>query len=654
MKILKDTDGKVLIRGNKVLYATSKIDSNIVAENIKKGIDIMGVVGTCEGTGGSADLSSGVTFIDYDGTVVAHYSAEAFLELTTMPENPEHEGLISQGWNWTLENAQRYVSIYENLVIGQMYVTDDGTTRVYVDLKDGNLTPTVGLYVAGTVIVDWGDDTTDTLRGEGIETTIGGDAAPDEVVNSVLPRGIKSVRGINDGEHSVTFMSGEFVTVTHKYSEPGSYCITVTAESGSEFQIGGPEMTGGGDVKSRGIDDQAKSSFILCDENDPSSTIYGLSIKKIELGSGIRVLDSGSFLGLDFLESVTIPQGVEAIRQSAFANCSLIKAVTLPDTLKVLDERVFENCTYINTVSLSYGIDRISEYMFNECKSLSIITLPDSVVEISNSSPFGSCYNLSTIIIPVGVKDLYLMNIGNFANLKNVVIPADAHLSYYNNYSIINSVKLIVPDDIDIDDGFFIDSNAFQNSMIKSVDISEGVTDISSYAFENCNRLLSITMPDTVSYIHSSAFSNCNLLYDINFPNNLETVEEYAFSNSGFKDIVIPENINGNNISIGSSVFSNCERLTSVTISSSVSEIGSLCFAGCYSLRDVYLLSPEPCSIAKDAFLGCSEFMTIHIPEGSMEAYTNSDWHMFWYWIDGMEADPYYPDPFEMQAEAEE
>lgn len=50
-KIIKDSNGKALKDSNgKVFEATAAIDSNILPENIKKGVTIMGVTGTYEGT----------------------------------------------------------------------------------------------------------------------------------------------------------------------------------------------------------------------------------------------------------------------------------------------------------------------------------------------------------------------------------------------------------------------------------------------------------------------------------------------------------------------------------------------------------------------------------------------------------------------------
>ena len=53
-----------------------------------------------------------VLFYDYDGTLVKSYSKDDFLALTAFPENPSHEGLTAQGWNWSFEGAKSYVTKY--------------------------------------------------------------------------------------------------------------------------------------------------------------------------------------------------------------------------------------------------------------------------------------------------------------------------------------------------------------------------------------------------------------------------------------------------------------------------------------------------------------------------------------------------------------
>lgn len=77
-----------------------------------------------------------VRFYDFDGTIVAQYTRSAFINLSAMPANPTHAGLTSQGWNWSLADAQAYVAEFGGLDIGQMYCTTDGKTKLYITIEN--------------------------------------------------------------------------------------------------------------------------------------------------------------------------------------------------------------------------------------------------------------------------------------------------------------------------------------------------------------------------------------------------------------------------------------------------------------------------------------------------------------------------------------
>ena len=81
---------------------TSNIDANIVAENIRKDVAILGVIGSYEGSGGGSVPPNDVVFRDYDGTILYSYSASEVASLSSLPPLPTREGLTCQGWNWTL------------------------------------------------------------------------------------------------------------------------------------------------------------------------------------------------------------------------------------------------------------------------------------------------------------------------------------------------------------------------------------------------------------------------------------------------------------------------------------------------------------------------------------------------------------------------
>ena len=85
-----------------------------------------------------------------------------------------------------------------------------------------------------------------------------------------------------------------------------------------------------------------------------------------------------------------------------------------------------------------------------------------------------------------------------------------------------------------------------------------------------------------------------------------------------YGDIIIPEKVKGNDgveyvvISLGES-FYGCSSLTSITIPSSVTSLGRLCFSGCSSLTSINIPSSVT-SLGRSCFSGCSSLTSITIP----------------------------------------
>jgi hypothetical protein len=84
------------------------------------------------------------------------------------------------------------------------------------------------------------------------------------------------------------------------------------------------------------------------------------------------------------------------------------------------------------------------------------------------------------------------------------------------------------------------------------------LTNIPKKAFESCETLVNITIPNSVTSIGDSAFDSCTNLASVTIPNSVT--------------------------SIGYSAFGSCKNITSVTIPNSVTNIGAGAFSDCTSL----------------------------------------------------------------------
>lgn len=156
----------------------------------------------------------------------------------------------------------------------------------------------------------------------------------------------------------------------------------------------------------------------------------------------------------------------------------------------------------------------------------------------------------------------------------------------------------------------------FKNdTRIRKVSISEGVTAVGTSAFEGCTGLTDVTFPDGLSVIGGDAFKGCTGLKKITLPKGLSQIGTDAFSGCvGLADITIPDSV----IIIGTGAFRECTGLTGITIPNSVSTIGNGAFSYCSGLTSITI--PEGMStIPGGAFAYCTGLTSVTIPNSVTE-----------------------------------
>ena len=160
--------------------------------------------------------------------------------------------------------------------------------------------------------------------------------------------------------------------------------------------------------------------------------------------------------------------------------------------------------------------------------------------------------------------------------------------------------------------GKYLVSPFKNNTGIKKVVISKGITDISVGAFYGCTNLTSVTIPDTVTDIGFGAFASCTKLKTIPLPPSLSQISQFAFSGcTAMTEIQIPAGLK----KIDHGLFYNCSSLGSVTIPEGTEIIADNAFSGCTNLSSVSL--PEGIeSIGYKAFSDCTSLGSVTIPEG--------------------------------------
>lgn len=151
------------------------------------------------------------------------------------------------------------------------------------------------------------------------------------------------------------------------------------------------------------------------------------------------------------------------------------------------------------------------------------------------------------------------------------------------------------------------------------------VTKIATWAFNACNTLTEVTLPNTVDEIGYQAFFKCSNLTKVIIPEGVTKIGQAAFYGcSQLTSITIPSTITNmdtafsgntalshvtltNGISkISSNAFERCTGLTEVEIPASVDQICPFAFNGCTNLKRV-LLEKNIKTINVNAFKDCTE-----------------------------------------------
>ena len=273
-----------LTKPNKIVYGGQTLidltEDTVTPETLKQGVtahDAAGeiITGTLVPSGGVVQESD-INFYDYDGTLLHAWTLAELAAKTALPELPTREGLVCQGWNWTLAELKE-----ENgpIDVGANYITDDGKTRIYIHLEEGRTSPMLGIGTNGTILVDWGDGSTpDALTGENAGLTTW--------------------------------------SPTHNYPAAGDYVIQLTRQSGVLFF--------------NGEEDTSLGSCLLRHSAaaDERNSVYRNAIKKIEIGDAGR-FSTSAFAECAGLESISIPKNIELSFYSPFGNCKNLRAIVI-------------------------------------------------------------------------------------------------------------------------------------------------------------------------------------------------------------------------------------------------------------------------------------------------------------------------------------
>lgn len=362
---------------------------------------------------------------------------------------------------------------------------------------------------------------------------------------------------------------------------------------------------------------------------EASAFLDNTSITSVVLPDGITSIGENAFNGCESLTSVTFGKNsqLSSIGPGAFNYCYSLESITIPESVTNIGSEAFNYCCGLRSVTFGENsqLTSIGDYAFLGCYSIESITIPASVTSIGEWA-FVECYrlvevwNLSKLNITAGSEDnsyvgYYAKRVETEPSESYVYTDENGYVIYYDgkvkaliNYTG-NETKLTIPDDI-------TELNCFALSdcyNITSVTFGENsqLTSIGDGAFNWCESLESITIPDSVTSIGDGAFCFCAKLTSITIPDGVKSIGNHAFAGcSALESITIPDSV----LNIGDSAFEECTALKSITIPGSVLSIGQRTFAGCSGLESA-IIADGVTSIGDDTFLNCTNLVNVSLPD---------------------------------------
>ena len=237
----------------------------------------------------------------------------------------------------------------------------------------------------------------------------------------------------------------------------------------------------------------------------------------------------------------------------------------------------------ITAVVIENGITNVPDYAFDCFEKLEKVTLGNSVAEIGEQA-FRECVKLSSITVPASVTEIGDSAFYGCTGLKEIRYASGSKLTQ-------------------------IGKSAFERSGLLKVTLPAGVQDIPEWAYANCHDLVEAILPEGVVNVGWNAFENCTGLKTVGLPSTLDS----GFTGSAFTNCRAIEKMIVNCTAQFGQFMDYQDSLKTVEFGALATEVPAYAFKGCTKLTSV-TLSNSITKIGKDAFSGCSALTSVTIP----------------------------------------
>lgn len=321
---------------------------------------------------------------------------------------------------------------------------------------------------------------------------------------------------------------------------------------------------------------------------------------------------------------------VVEIAQDAFGGNRNIERVVIPKTVKTIGDEAFMNCFFLREIVFEEEseLTSIGEHAFYG-SALTSVVLPEGLTTIG-SAAFHSCDDLKEITLPSTLRSIG-SNAFRYSTVSKVIVN-DA-----GKWSTVSFDKKYA-------NPAYVAGNLYSpdGSLVTTVYVPNGTTEISAYAFCGVKTIESVRIPSTVKSIGVDAFAECKSLdvyitdlakwaqvsvasadslpgkrlflngaeiKDVVIPSGVTSIGSYAFSFASLTSVNMPDTVK----TIGEGAFHYCTNLQSIRLSNNLTEIPKNMLYGASKLKNVVIPDTVK-AIGESAFEGCTSLESMFIP----------------------------------------
>ena len=177
-----------------------------------------------------------------------------------------------------------------------------------------------------------------------------------------------------------------------------------------------------------------------------------------------------------------------------------------------------------------------------------------------------------------------------------------------------------------------IENHAFRGCGLSKVDLSQKthIRTVGESVFALNSNLSDVKLPPNLIAVGKKMFLECTQLKNIRIPDRVVKIDGFAFANSGLENIVLPKEASGRKPAaagqltndmptqglreIGEAAFSGCGKLKNIDIPGTVNEIGMFAFR-LSGLKDIDLSQTGISHVDHGMFCSSAELESVNLPE---------------------------------------